>query len=274
MPPSCRSNMLVLDVGMVLPPRGGYVEDVGRNRSIDGCSASLLVMPPHEGDPCVNQLHIVAGTVQTEHQHPSDRIGSRDGTATRPPSGCAGLGGPSLARRRDRDRALRLHADPALHDRRSRPRQVGSRPDRLCQFSGLPAGRAGGGMAGRAGGCAPLAPGRSGSERAQHRRHGIHDEPGCVPAPALCGRRRRRPGDGAGVLPGDGPARRRRPRWLGGGDVCRRRERHRDFVPGGSGGGIRGRRLARPVVLLRGPLPRAFDSGCGPAAKAASVCTG
>ena len=38
------------------------------------------------------------------------------------------------------------------------------------------------------------------------------------------GRRRRRAGDGARVLPGDGPPRRSRPRWLGGGDVCRRRQ--------------------------------------------------
>ena len=75
MPPFRRNNMLILDAGMALPPCGGYVENVGRNQYIDGCSASLLVMPPHKGDPCVNHLHIVAGTVQTEHHHPSDRIG-------------------------------------------------------------------------------------------------------------------------------------------------------------------------------------------------------
>ena len=75
MPPFRRSNMLILEAGMALPPCGGYAEDAGRNRYIDGCSASLLVMPPHKGDPCVNHLHIVAGTVQTEHHHPSDRIG-------------------------------------------------------------------------------------------------------------------------------------------------------------------------------------------------------
>ena len=75
MPPYRRNNMLVIGAGMALPPCGGYLEDVGRNKYIDGCSASLLVMPPHKGDPCVNHLHIVAGTVQTEHHHPSDRIG-------------------------------------------------------------------------------------------------------------------------------------------------------------------------------------------------------
>ena len=75
MPPYRRNEMLILDAGMALPPCGGYVEDVGRNQYIDGCSSSLLVMPPQKGDPCVNHLHIVAGTVQAEHHHPSDRIG-------------------------------------------------------------------------------------------------------------------------------------------------------------------------------------------------------
>ena len=67
--------MLLVDAGKALPPSGGYMEAAGRNRYIDGCSSSLLVMPPCRGDPCVNHLHIVAGTVQTEHHHPSDRIG-------------------------------------------------------------------------------------------------------------------------------------------------------------------------------------------------------
>ena len=75
MPPLRRNRVLIVDSGMVLPPCGGYVEEAGRNRYIDGCSASLLVMPPHKGDPCVNHLHIVPHTVQTEHHHPSDRIG-------------------------------------------------------------------------------------------------------------------------------------------------------------------------------------------------------
>ena len=75
MPQIRRNTMLIVDAGMALPPSGGYVEEIGRNRYIDGCSASLLVMPPRRGDPCVNHLHILAGTVQTEHHHPSDRIG-------------------------------------------------------------------------------------------------------------------------------------------------------------------------------------------------------
>ena len=75
MPRFRRNRMLIVDAGMVLPPCGGYVEEAGRNRYIDGCSASLLVMPPRKGDPCVNHLHIVPDTVQSEHHHPSDRIG-------------------------------------------------------------------------------------------------------------------------------------------------------------------------------------------------------
>ena len=70
-----RDNMVILDAGMALPPSGGYVEEAGRNRHADGCSSSLLVMPPRRGDPCVNHVHLIAGTVQPEHHHPSDRIG-------------------------------------------------------------------------------------------------------------------------------------------------------------------------------------------------------
>ena len=75
MPQIRRNNMLIVDAGMALPPVGGYVEEVGRNRDIDGCSATLLVMPPRNGGPCVNHLHIAAGAVQTGHRHPGERIG-------------------------------------------------------------------------------------------------------------------------------------------------------------------------------------------------------
>lgn len=54
---------------------GGPVEAEGRLRYIDGCSDTLLVSPPRRGEPCLNHLHIPAGTVQTAHSHPSDRIG-------------------------------------------------------------------------------------------------------------------------------------------------------------------------------------------------------
>ena len=75
MPQIRRDTMLIVDAGMALPPVGGYVEEAGRNRDIGGCSATLLVMPPRRGDPCVNHLHIAAGTVQTGHRHPGERIG-------------------------------------------------------------------------------------------------------------------------------------------------------------------------------------------------------
>lgn len=54
---------------------GGPVEEKGRLEYIDGCSDSLLVCPPVLGEPCLNHLHIPAGTNQTQHVHPSDRIG-------------------------------------------------------------------------------------------------------------------------------------------------------------------------------------------------------
>jgi len=58
-----------------LPQMGGPVEDAGRLRYIDGCSDSLLVCPPKVGEPCLNLLHLPAGIHQTQHTHPSERIG-------------------------------------------------------------------------------------------------------------------------------------------------------------------------------------------------------
>jgi len=54
---------------------GGPLEAKGRLRYIDGCTDSLLVSPPLRGDPCLNHLHIPAGTRQTRHTHPSVRVG-------------------------------------------------------------------------------------------------------------------------------------------------------------------------------------------------------
>ena len=54
---------------------GGPVEETGRLRYIDGCSDTLLIAPPMLGDPCLNLLHIPPGTHQTEHTHPSLRVG-------------------------------------------------------------------------------------------------------------------------------------------------------------------------------------------------------
>jgi hypothetical protein len=53
----------------------GAIEKQGRLSYIDGCTDSLLVYPPRIGDPCLNHLHLPAGTDQTEHTHPSIRIG-------------------------------------------------------------------------------------------------------------------------------------------------------------------------------------------------------
>lgn len=54
---------------------GGPLEPEGRLRYIDGCTDTLLVCPPRLGEPCLNHLHIPAGTQQSAHTHPSDRIG-------------------------------------------------------------------------------------------------------------------------------------------------------------------------------------------------------
>lgn len=54
---------------------GGPVEAAGRLQYIDGCTDTLLVCPPRRGDPCLNHLHLPAGTLQSSHVHPSDRIG-------------------------------------------------------------------------------------------------------------------------------------------------------------------------------------------------------
>lgn len=54
---------------------GGPIEATGRLRYIDGCTDTLLVCPPRLGEPCLNHLHIPAGTNQTSHTHPSLRVG-------------------------------------------------------------------------------------------------------------------------------------------------------------------------------------------------------
>lgn len=54
---------------------GGPIESHGRLRYIDGCSDTVLVPPPVRGDPCLNLLHVPAETTQSDHEHPSARIG-------------------------------------------------------------------------------------------------------------------------------------------------------------------------------------------------------
>lgn len=54
---------------------GGPIEPRGRLRYIDGCTDSLLIPPQMLGDPCLNALYFPAGVSQTEHTHPSARVG-------------------------------------------------------------------------------------------------------------------------------------------------------------------------------------------------------
>jgi hypothetical protein len=53
----------------------GRLEDVGRLAYIDGCSSTILVSPARVGDPVLNHLHIPPGTDQSQHTHPSVRLG-------------------------------------------------------------------------------------------------------------------------------------------------------------------------------------------------------
>lgn len=54
---------------------GGPIEAEGRLKYIDGCTDSLLISPVKKGDPCLNFLHFPPGINQTQHTHPSHRIG-------------------------------------------------------------------------------------------------------------------------------------------------------------------------------------------------------
>ena len=53
----------------------GWVEKQGRLSYIDGCTDSLLIYPPRQGDPSLNFLNFPAGIDQTKHLHPSVRFG-------------------------------------------------------------------------------------------------------------------------------------------------------------------------------------------------------
>jgi hypothetical protein len=43
---------------------------------IDGCSNSILLAPPRNGDPCMNLMYMPPGVNQTWHVHPTIRIGA------------------------------------------------------------------------------------------------------------------------------------------------------------------------------------------------------
>jgi hypothetical protein len=53
----------------------GRVEEKGRLSYIDGCSDTLLVYPPRQGDPSLNFLYFPPNINQSFHTHPSVRIG-------------------------------------------------------------------------------------------------------------------------------------------------------------------------------------------------------
>ena len=54
---------------------GGPIETTGRLAYIDGCRDTVLVAPVVRGDPCLNLLHLPRATVQSDHHHPSVRVG-------------------------------------------------------------------------------------------------------------------------------------------------------------------------------------------------------
>ena len=53
----------------------GRIESKGRLSYIDGCSDTLLCAPARLGDACLNYLHFPPTIVQTQHTHPSIRLG-------------------------------------------------------------------------------------------------------------------------------------------------------------------------------------------------------
>jgi quercetin dioxygenase-like cupin family protein len=53
----------------------GPTEEQGRLKYIDGCTDSLLIAPVMLGDPCLNLLYFPPGIHQTQHTHPSMRVG-------------------------------------------------------------------------------------------------------------------------------------------------------------------------------------------------------
>jgi quercetin dioxygenase-like cupin family protein len=53
----------------------GKVESTGRLSYIDGCTDTLLISPPRKGDACLNHLHFPKNITQTQHLHPSIRMG-------------------------------------------------------------------------------------------------------------------------------------------------------------------------------------------------------
>ena len=62
-------------LGLRSMPAVGIRESHGRLAYIDGCSDSILVHPSRSGDAVLNHLHFPKGILQTQHTHPSIRLG-------------------------------------------------------------------------------------------------------------------------------------------------------------------------------------------------------
>ena len=65
----------VTKLGYRVMPVVGQIENNGRLSYIDGCSDSVLVSMARMGDPVLNYLHFPTGIYQTQHTHPSIRMG-------------------------------------------------------------------------------------------------------------------------------------------------------------------------------------------------------
>ena len=74
--PDDNSNIWIVErKGYRCMPLVGTIEERGRLSYIDGCSDSVLVSMPRMGDPVLNHLHFPSGIYQTQHTHPSIRMG-------------------------------------------------------------------------------------------------------------------------------------------------------------------------------------------------------
>jgi len=67
--------VLIERFGYKCMPTFGTREKRGRLAYIDGCSDSILVHPARAGDSVLNHLHFPGGILQTQHTHPSIRLG-------------------------------------------------------------------------------------------------------------------------------------------------------------------------------------------------------
>lgn len=74
--PGINSRVVIIQrMGYRPLPTLGFIEKKGRLSYIDGCSDSILVHPSRMGDPVLNHLHFPKGINQTQHTHPSIRLG-------------------------------------------------------------------------------------------------------------------------------------------------------------------------------------------------------